>query len=345
VDVYAVTFNADDSLLGAATEDGSVVLWDLATRSNAMRIVGTHLMEADGMTGLAFHESENLMISSSLEETMRWDLKSGTARTPIPGGYASVNGNGDIAAIGSDSDHIVLIDVLAWQAFSEPLGRHEEYITAIAFEPAGNLLATAGRDGNVLLWDVDMDSWVRRACETAGRNISAEEWARYLGDLDYRDSCPDAPIPVELPLDAEQALGWAVQAAKTGDEPESSRLFALAANLAQETPAAEICNEICWNGAIFRRSGEVLPACDLAVKLEPRNGSYRDSRGLVHALSGDTENAIADFRFYIEWIEESQRNLAERRARREYWVEELEAGRFPFDDLTMLQLRNEAWSF
>ena len=37
---------------------------------------------------------------------------------------------------------------------------------------------------------MDPDAWVRAACETAGRNLTPEEWQRYFVDEAYRRTCP-----------------------------------------------------------------------------------------------------------------------------------------------------------
>jgi hypothetical protein len=50
-------------------------------------------------------------------------------------------------------------------------------------------VASSGADGAVRLWDVRLGSWRARACKLAGRDLSPEEWATYLGDEPYRATC------------------------------------------------------------------------------------------------------------------------------------------------------------
>ena len=40
-----------------------------------------------------------------------------------------------------------------------------------------------------------MASWLKRACRIANRNLTREEWQRYMGDLPYRKTIPDLPGP------------------------------------------------------------------------------------------------------------------------------------------------------
>ena len=38
----------------------------------------------------------------------------------------------------------------------------------------------------VSLWDVSLDGWENSACRVAGRNLTQDEWARYLGTEPYQ---------------------------------------------------------------------------------------------------------------------------------------------------------------
>jgi hypothetical protein len=51
-------------------------------------------------------------------------------------------------------------------------------------------------DTGVALWDLDPAAWVDAACAIAGRNLTHEEWATYVGDLaPYTATCPSFPLP------------------------------------------------------------------------------------------------------------------------------------------------------
>ena len=58
--------------------------------------------------------------------------------------------------------------------------------------------------GGVALYDIDPESWQHRACRIANRNLSWDEWIRYIGsNVPYQRLCPDLPNG----KDVDEALG------------------------------------------------------------------------------------------------------------------------------------------
>jgi WD40 repeat protein len=56
---------------------------------------------------------------------------------------------------------------------------------------------TSGPTGSTsVLWNLDPLDWAKAACTSAGRNLTRQEWATYIGDLgEYRATCPEYPVP------------------------------------------------------------------------------------------------------------------------------------------------------
>jgi WD40 repeat protein len=340
-DVYAVEFDQSASRVAAATEDGSVLIWQLIADGAIGCVVGTHLLQSDGMTGLAFGPQDRFLVSSSLEQTQLWGLEPGEPRVrpPIAGRFAVLDPSGELVAVVTDSDKIQLIDVGAWRVFDVPLGEQKGTVEAMAFSPDGRLLASAAK-GDLVLWDVAIESWRDRACAIARRNLTPEEWERYVGNLPYSTSCPDTKKPTEIPLDAERALGLAVRAAKLGESDQARSFFAQAALLAAAGDHAEMANRVCWLGAVHGAFAEVMIACERAIALDNDNPNYRDSRGLARAQTGDIAGAIEDFRAYVA-TDKKDSKMANRQSRRRSWIQALEAGRDPFDSMELHLVRSE----
>jgi len=125
-----------------------------------------------------------------------------------------------------------------------------------------------------------------------------------------------------------------------GDEQERA-LAALrrAQALAPDAPGPN--NALCWEYALQARPEEALPYCDRAVGLDPTPFS-RDSRGVVYALLGRNEAAIAEFRSFVTWLQGQAESVYSRYApKRLAWIEALRQGRNPFDAATLEALRSE----
>jgi WD40 repeat protein len=75
------------------------------------------------------------------------------------------------------------------------MDRGDRSPTALRADGTMVAIETASDDG-VELWDLDPSHLVAAACTIAGRNLTREEWATYIGDLgDYAATCSDYPIP------------------------------------------------------------------------------------------------------------------------------------------------------
>jgi WD40 repeat protein len=66
---------------------------------------------------------------------------------------------------------------------------------ALFFTADGKTLISASQN-EVILWDVNPESWIEKACNIAGRNFTKAEWEQFVGaDIDYHATCPDLPVP------------------------------------------------------------------------------------------------------------------------------------------------------
>ena len=102
--------------------------------------------------------------------------------------------------------------------------------------------------------------------------------------------------------------------------------------------AAGSWNTLCWHGSLWGYAADVMGACERAVALAPGDASIADSRGLARALTGNYAGAAEDFRSYVDWLETHGGNEREITMRK-LWIAELEAGRNPFDEATLAELR------
>jgi WD40 repeat protein len=90
-----------------------------------------------------------------------------------------------------EQSEIRLWDVATRQGLGVPLIGHKGSITGLVFSTNGKTLASTGNDGTIIFWDISVESWVRRVCGIAHRNLTPGEWRQYLGDEKYRKTCPE----------------------------------------------------------------------------------------------------------------------------------------------------------
>ena len=97
---------------------------------------------------------------------------------------------------------------------------------------------------------------------------------------------------------------------------------------------------LCWQLAVAGSPEEALPYCDRAVVNDPQ-GISRNSRGLVNALLGRSERAIADFEEFLAWVDESTKESCALHYRnsRTSWIEALKAGEDLFDYSTLHEMQ------
>jgi len=101
--------------------------------------------------------------------------------------------DGRLASAGSDySDNLGEIKLWPKDGKGEPVVLTQNGpVTALAVLPDGRL---ASGESNLKLWLVEQEKLIAALCLRAGRNLSRDEWARYIGlDIPWQPSCRDRP--------------------------------------------------------------------------------------------------------------------------------------------------------
>jgi len=63
-------------------------------------------------------------------------------------------------------------------------------VPVVAMRPDGKELAVPYGSLGLVLWDLDPQHWLDAACGLAGRNLSQDEWDKYLSAFgEYHESC------------------------------------------------------------------------------------------------------------------------------------------------------------
>ena len=206
--VLCVAFNPTGSILATGSWDNSIILWDVTTQRPKGPPLRAH---KNPVAGIAFSPDGNHLVSGSGDGTLiLWDVTTNKSLgLPFLGrheGLFSVafSPDGNILASGSSDRTTFLWDVNTRQQIGVPLPGHvslpmhgtiADKMVSVGFSPDGKTLASGSIDSNLIIWDVDIESWEKRACAIVHRNLTCAEWRQYLGNEPYRASCPELPYP------------------------------------------------------------------------------------------------------------------------------------------------------
>jgi WD40 repeat protein/DNA-binding SARP family transcriptional activator len=196
--VNGVAFRQDGEILAAAGMDGTVRLWDVGDR----RPLGRPLRGHTGfVSAVAFSPDGDVLASAGRDGAVwLWDVD---ARRPLG---PPLTGHTDIVSAvtfspdgrtlaSAGADHTVrLWDASTRRALGRPLEGHTGWVSAVAFSPRGDQLASAGQDQTVRLWDPllwsdDSRALEHRLCGSFQRSLTRTEWARFLPDRPYHQTC------------------------------------------------------------------------------------------------------------------------------------------------------------
>jgi WD40 repeat protein/energy-coupling factor transporter ATP-binding protein EcfA2 len=190
--IESVAISSDGARVAGGAPDGTVFVWDTSTG----QLVGSPLKgHTVDVTALAFSPDGSILASGSRDTNIvLWNPATGQAiGQPLRGHSNSVftlafSSDGRVLASGSADATVRLWDV----ASGAPIGTLDNgaWVTSVVFKPDDpSVLVSAGLDGAVWQWDVSLATWQQRACVIAGRDLTEQEWHRYVGDEPYRSTC------------------------------------------------------------------------------------------------------------------------------------------------------------
>lgn len=155
--VWSLAFSPDGYVLASSSDDGTIRLWDISTRS--CKILSDH---TNRVRSIAFSPTGKILASVSDDQTIRlWDMNTDTSRTLGDNVHSHTERiwsvafsiDGSILATGSNDQTIRLWNANTGQHIKDLLG-HTSWIWSVALSPDGRILASGSEDRTVRLWNI-----------------------------------------------------------------------------------------------------------------------------------------------------------------------------------------------
>ena len=193
--LLALALSADGRRLAAAAADGRFEAWSV---DGPRRLLAAQSGDRASCNAVTLSPDGNLFAAACGRELAIHSLDHGVRRLSLidqssPIEVLAFDPAGHRLAVANSDSTWTLWDVPAARALGTAFPAPAA-IGAMAFAGDGKRLLTGDRQGRVIVWDVALADWQTRACRIAGRELTADEWRRYLPERTQRATCGGAGI-------------------------------------------------------------------------------------------------------------------------------------------------------
>jgi len=156
--VWSVDFSPDGRTLASASNDGTLIIWDMTTGQPIDQPLYT---QTGGIWSVDFSPDGKTLASGGTDGTIiLWDVATRKPLgRPLRGHTDQLRSvafspDGRTLASGSLDQTVILWDMGTQKSIGEPLRGHTNFVLSVAFSPDGQTLASGSSDQSVILWDV-----------------------------------------------------------------------------------------------------------------------------------------------------------------------------------------------
>jgi WD40 repeat protein len=251
--VRALAFHPLRPLLAFGTDSGTIEMWRLSVPRDG--IVEAVSIDSHGRAGrgpvraLAFSPDGSSMVfgdDSGMLSLVPLDSSDGSGWSVSHATFAHSTGVTDlafcdgvqsascdpktVASVGNDGRaRLWLIVGEGAEARLEPqltLEGPSVGVLSVALSPDGQLIAAGDIEGDVHVWPLDRRRVIEGGCTVVQRNLSEQEWMRYVGTLPYECTCPKLPPGARVKADQitpKSGCGTAEAFQQTARAPAAGR--------------------------------------------------------------------------------------------------------------------------
>lgn len=189
-----LAFSRNGKLLAVTLLDGSDLVLDASTGQTRQTL---RALGADPSISLAFAPDGTLATGTSRGIVQLWNPTTGNpiahplvvASTPVTSIAFDPSGQ-RFATTGGQDGTVKLWSTSTLQQEGTTPNTEQGATSTAAFEPDGRSLLVINDHGDGFTWPTSLAAWEQHACAVAGRNLTREEWARFLTGRAYTKVCP-----------------------------------------------------------------------------------------------------------------------------------------------------------
>jgi WD40 repeat protein len=186
-----VAFSPDSTTVAASWGDDRVIMFSTST-GRAQRVLRTDGTDAV----LAYSPTGEFATGTGSGIVQLWNPRTGAALSrptqvaPAPTTNISFNptGNTFITSGGSDGIPKLWTTATLQQLGSDFPGDPGSWLNQ-AYTPDGRNIVVVSQTGRAWIWPATLSAWEQHACDVAGRNLTSEEWSRYVTGKAYSRIC------------------------------------------------------------------------------------------------------------------------------------------------------------